>query len=196
MRKISFFIILILFVIFSIFITNFEDKFEVLEVYNPSQIGVDFNKNGQIDNEEVLNLKLNLKKFGKDEEQFAYNYFAKEYSINLLKNKKVKYNSNKNDIEINGQSYVDTFNNHEIILKNLDNLRILNLKSKKYHRLSCKYGRMAHDYIIVKKSDLPKDAKECKVCKITKPEKAKPTEIDNTMATLDTGSVKVAFTDF
>ena len=61
MRKISFFIILILFVIFSIFITNFEDKFEVLEVYNPSQIGVDFNKNGQIDNEEVLNLKLNLK---------------------------------------------------------------------------------------------------------------------------------------
>ena len=195
MRKISFFIILILFVIFSIFITKFEDKFEVLEVYNPSQIGVDFNKNGQIDNEEVLNLKLNLKKFGKDEEQFAYDYFAKEYSINLLKNKKVKYNSNKNDIEINGQSYVDTFNNHEIILKNLDNLRILNLKSKKYHRLSCKYGRMAHDYIIVKKSDLPKDAKECKVCKITKPEKAKPTEIDNTMATLDTGSVKVAFTD-
>lgn len=195
MRKISLFIILILFILFSIFISNFENKFEVLEVYNPSQAGIDFNKNGQIDNEEVINLKVNLKKFKTDEEQFAYDYFAKEYSTNILKNKKVKYNSNKNDIEINGQSYVESFNNHEIILKNLDNLRILNLKSKKYHRLSCKYGRMSHDYIIIKKSDIPKDAKECKVCRVTKPVKQAPEKVNNTMATLDTGSVKVAFTD-
>lgn len=197
MRKISLFIILILFFIFSIFITKFENKFEVLEIYNPSQIGIDFNKNGQIDNEEILNIKLDLKKFKTEEEQFVYDYFAKEYSTNLLKNKKVKYNSTKNDIEINGQSYVETFNNHEIVLKNLDNLRILNLKSKKYHRISCKYGRMAHDYIIIKKSDIPKEAKACKVCEIsTKKEKSNnDSVVNNTMATLDTGDVKVAFTD-
>lgn len=197
MRKISLFIILILFFIFSIFITKFENKFEVLEIYNPNQIGIDFNKNGQIDNEEILNIKLDLKKFKTEEEQFVYDYFAKEYSTNLLKNKKVKYNSAKNDIEINGQSYVETFNNHEIVLKNLDNLRILNLKSKKYHRISCKYGRMAHDYIIIKKSDIPKEAKACKVCEIsTKREKSNNNSvINNTMATLDTGDVKVAFTD-
>lgn len=195
MRKITTFIILILFILFSSFILNFENKFEVLEVYNPNQIGVDFNKNGQIDNEEVLNFKLKLKKFDSEEEQFAYDYFSKEYATNLIKNKKVTYNKDKNDIEIEGQSYVETFNNHEINLKNLNNLRILNLKSKKYHHLSCKYGRQSHDYIIIKKTDIPKDAKECKVCRVLNEKDVKPQPINNTMATLDTGDVKVAFTD-
>ena len=91
MRKITTFIILILFILFSSFILNFENKFEVLEVYNPNQIGVDFNKNGQIDNEEVLNFKLKLKKYDSEEEQFTYDYFAKEYATNLIKNKKITY---------------------------------------------------------------------------------------------------------
>ncbi len=195
MRKITTFIILILFILFSSFILNFENKFEVLEVYNPNQIGVDFNKNGQIDNEEVLNFNLKLKKYDSEEEQFAYDYFAKEYATNLIKNKKVTYNKDKNDIEVEGQSYVETFNNHDINLKNLDNLRILNLKSKKYHHLSCKYGRQSHDYVIVKKSDIPKDAKECKVCRVLNEKDVKPQPVNNTMATLDTGDVKVAFTD-
>lgn len=195
MRKITTFIILILFILFSSFILNFENKFEVLEVYNPNQIGVDFNKNGQIDNEEVLNFNLKLKKYDSEEEQFAYDYFAKEYATNLIKNKKITYNKDKNDIEFEGQSYVETFNNHEINLKNLDNLRILNLKSKKYHHLSCKYGRQSHDYVIVKKSDIPKDAKECKVCRVLNEKDVKPQPINNTMATLDTGDVKIAFTD-
>ena len=195
MRKITTFIILILFILFSSFILNFENKFEVLEVYNPNQIGVDFNKNGQIDNEEVLNFKLKLKKYDSEEEQFTYDYFAKEYATNLIKNKKITYNKDKNDIEFEGQSYVETFNNHEINLKNLDNLRILNLKSKKYHHLSCKYGRQSHDYVIVKKSDIPKDAKECKVCRVLNEKDVKPQPVNNTMATLDTGDVKIAFTD-
>lgn len=195
MRKITTFIILILFILFSSFILNFENKFEVLEVYNPNQIGVDFNKNGQIDNEEVLNFKLKLKKYDSEEEQFAYDYFAKEYATNLIKNKKITYNKDKNDIEIEGQSYVETFNNHEINLKNLNNLRILNLKSKKYHHLSCKYGRQSHDYIIIKKTDIPKDAKECKVCRVLNEKDVKPQPVNNTMATLDTGDVKIAFTD-
>lgn len=195
MRKITTFIILILFILFSSFILNFENKFEVLEVYNPNQIGVDFNKNGQIDNEEVLNFNLKLKKYDSEEEQFAYDYFAKEYATNLIKNKKITYNKDKNDIEFEGQSYVETFNNLEINLKNLDNLRILNLKSKKYHHLSCKYGRQSHDYVIVKKSDIPKDAKECKVCRVLNEKDVKPQPVNNTMATLDTGDVKIAFTD-
>ena len=195
MRKITTFIILILFILFSSFILNFENKFEVLEVYNPNQIGVDFNKNGQIDNEEVLNFNLKLKKYDSEEEQFAYDYFAKEYATNLIKNKKITYNKDKNDIEFEGQSYVETFNNHEINLKNFDNLRILNLKSKKYHHLSCKYGRQSHDYVIVKKSDIPKDAKECKVCRVLNEKDVKPQPVNNTMATLDTGDVKIAFTD-
>lgn len=195
MRKITTFIILILFILFSSFILNFENKFEVLEVYNPNQIGVDFNKNGQIDNEEVLNFNLKLKKYDSEEEQFAYDYFAKEYATNLIKNKKITYNKDKNDIEFEGQSYVETFNNHEINLKNLDNLRILNLKSKKYHHLSCKYGRQSHDYVIIKKTDIPKDAKECKVCRVLNEKDVKPQPVNNTMATLDTGDVKIAFTD-
>lgn len=194
MRKISFITIPILFILFSIFVTIFENSFEVLEVFNPNQIAVDFNKNKQIDNEEILNFNLNTQKYSSEEEQFLYDYFAKEYSTKLLKNKKVKYDKTQNDVFLQGQSYVKTFNNHKIFIKNPNNYRILNLKSNKYHKLSCKYGRKAHSYIIVLKSDLPKDASECKYCR-TPIQANAPTSIDNSMATLDTGDIKVAFTN-
>ena len=133
MRKFSFTIILLLFILFSIFVEIFEDKFEVLEVYSPSQIVVDFNKNSRADNEEILNLKVADKNFKSDDEKFVYDYFAKEYAKNLLLNKKVKYDKSKNDIYFDNQSYVETFNNHEIQIENIDNYRILNTKSNKYH---------------------------------------------------------------
>lgn len=43
-------------------------------------------------------------------------------------------------------------------------LRIFNNKSRKYHKLSCKYGLMAHNIILIPQSQIPKDAKPCKFC--------------------------------
>jgi len=43
-------------------------------------------------------------------------------------------------------------------------LRIYNVKSHKFHRLSCKYGRLAHNLVVISQSQLPKDAIPCKFC--------------------------------
>ena len=55
-------------------------------------------------------------------------------------------------------------------LKNAEKLKliILNHKSNKYHTLSCKYGLMAHDAIIIPEKQKPNNAIPCKFCHITK----------------------------
>ena len=197
MRKFAFIIIIFLFVLFSVFVEIFENKFIVLEVYSPSQIIVDFNKNGKADNEEVLNLKINEKSFKTDDEKFVYDYFAKEYAKNLLLNKKVKYDTANNDIIVDNLSYTDTFNNHEIKLEDIDKYRILNLKSNKYHKINCKYGRQSHNYIIIKKSDITKDISECKYCKtIQNKNKDNNLKENSKVVLIDTGDIRMYLTDF
>lgn len=44
------------------------------------------------------------------------------------------------------------------------NLVLYNAKSNKYHKLDCKYGLMAHNYVFTTRSQLPKGAKHCKFC--------------------------------
>ena len=56
MRKISFFIILILFVIFSIFITNFEDKFEVLAIGNILHSNYEYKASDLTQNDNIANM--------------------------------------------------------------------------------------------------------------------------------------------
>ncbi len=197
MRKFSFTIILLLFILFSIFVEIFEDRFEVLEIYSPSQVVVDFNKNKRSDNEEILNLKIADKKFKSDDEKFVYDYFAKEYAKNLLLNKKVKYDKSKNDIYFDNQSYIDTFNNHDIKIDNIENYRILNTKSNKYHKINCKYGRQSHNYIIVKKSDITNSIQECKYCKtLSSNENDNSAKTINNVPLYDTGEVRMYLTDF
>ena len=196
MRKFSFTIILLLFVLFSIFVEIFENKFEVLEIYSPSQIVVDFNKNNLPDNEEILNLKIKTKTFDSEDEKFVYDYFAKEYVKNLLLNKKVKYNKSENDIYFDNQSYIKTFNNHEIQLDDIDNYRILNTKSNKYHKINCKYGRQSHNYIIIKKSDITKNIQECNYCKtINSGTNDSSVKTSNVVALMDTGEIRMYLTD-
>lgn len=49
-------------------------------------------------------------------------------------------------------------------------LVILNHKSSKYHTLNCKYGRVAHDVVVLKEGELPKSASPCKFCHLPKQE--------------------------
>lgn len=197
MRKYSLLILILLFILFSTFVEIYENKFEVLEVYSPSQIIIDFNKNNKADNEEIINLKINEKSFKTEDEKFVYDYFAKEYVKNLLLNKKVKYDKSNNDILIDNQSYIELFNNHEIKLDDIANYRILNTKSNKYHKINCKYGRQSHNYIIVKKSDITKDIHECKYCKTLSTQSNQDKNPTNSkVALIDTGDIRMYLTDF
>ncbi len=197
MRKYSLLILILLFILFSTFVEIYENKFVVLEVYSPSQIIIDFNKNNKADNEEIINLKINEKSFKTEDEKFVYDYFAKEYVKNLLLNKKVKYDKSNNDILIDNQSYIELFNNHEIKLDDIANYRILNTKSNKYHKINCKYGRQSHNYIIVKKSDITKDIHECKYCKTLSTQSNQDKNPTNSkVALIDTGDIRMYLTDF
>jgi len=197
MRKTAFFIILISFIVFSIFIEIFENTFEVIAVYSPEQIAIDFNKNKQVDNEEIINLQLKNKEFKNEDEKFLYDYFAKEYAKNLLLNKKIKYDKTKNDVIVENQSYIETFNNHKIKLDDISKYRILNLKSNKYHKINCKYGRQSHDYLIIKNTEITNDIHECKYCKTIKNKYENNTDnVSKQVVSMDTGDIRIYLTDF
>ena len=59
--------------------------------------------------------------------------------------------------------------NEKQLLQKLDYIRktnfvLYNAKSNKYHKLGCKYGLIAHNYVCTSRSQLPKGAKPCKFC--------------------------------
>lgn len=115
-------------------------------------------------------------------------YLAQEYSTKLLKNKKVsvKFSGKETgeckyaDVFLNGISYGQILANSGLgISKNnvnkdkfKDNLKkakgldlvILNHHSNKYHKLDCKYGKLAHDTVILPQKQLPENAVPCKFC--------------------------------
>lgn len=75
-------------------------------------------------------------------------------------------------------------------------LIIYNHKSGKYHKLDCKYGKIAHDAVILSHKDLPKDSKACKFCHIPpKAPIATPTAA-NAPNIITSGNVRVILTDF
>lgn len=83
-------------------------------------------------------------------------------------------------IIINGENYQNLLFNQGLAVgknekitpqlkKNIDkvrklNLIILNNKNHKYHKLTCKYGLIAHNAQIMPVAQLPQDAKPCKFC--------------------------------
>lgn len=80
-------------------------------------------------------------------------------------------------------------------------LVIFNHKSEKFHKLNCKYGRIAHDAVILEEKDLLKTSKPCKFCH-TKPFKKKKLkkfgtkEISPVPNIISDGSIKIILTDF
>ena len=48
------------------------------------------------------------------------------------------------------------------------NLVIMNHHSSKYHTLDCKYGRAAHDAVVILLKEVPKDTRPCKFCHVDK----------------------------
>lgn len=75
-------------------------------------------------------------------------------------------------------------------------LVIYNHKSDKYHKLDCKFGKIAHDAVILETKDLSKTAKPCKYCHITEKKSAKHKNISKVPDILSNGNIKIIMTDF
>lgn len=141
--------------------------------------------------DEVTNYDKELaqkeKIFAKDAVSLAY--MAKDFASKTLINKNVKIkpldkstpncqladiwvdNRNyKNILYENGFGYDETLGfNREIFSQNLEKAKklhpvIFNRKSTKYHEIDCKYGKVAENYTIMLKEDLPEDAIPCQWC--------------------------------
>ena len=87
------------------------------------------------------------------------------------------------------------------ILKNAEKLKlvIFNHKSEKFHKLDCKYGRIAHDAVILEKKELPSSARACKFCHIkekTKSNSKNPYRTAKVPNIISDGSVKLILTDY
>lgn len=116
-------------------------------------------------------------------------YLAQEFAQNTLQNKKVTIKTTGRvtsecqyaKIRINGVEYktllknsgfgilsgkngnTQKFKEHLKNSKKL-NLVILNHHSNKYHTLDCKFGKLAHDTVLIPQKQLPDGAIPCKYC--------------------------------
>ena len=142
-------------------------------------------------------------------------YLTDNFADDILTDKKVKIKllgeQNQDckfaDIFINKESYRDKLINTGFTLnstnfpqklekaKELD-LVILNHKSNKYHELTCEYGQIAHDAVIVPKRFLLKDAIPCKFCHVQKSTKTQKPVEKTYPITISNGNIKMYLTDF
>ena len=121
-------------------------------------------------------------------QDFALNYFQTKWLNDTLLNKKVKLikqNKTEYKIYLNGKNIstemlkqglaqpnapeYKKYKNSKAYFLELQNIHkqhyvILNTKTKKYHKLDCKFGQKSTSFILIPEKDLPKDSIECKYC--------------------------------
>lgn len=142
-------------------------------------------------------------------------YLTDNFADDILTDKKVKIkllgNQNQDckfgDIFINKESYREKLENAGFTLKSPNfpqklekakelDLVILNHKSNKYHELTCEYGQIAYDAVIVPKRYLLKDAIPCKFCHVQKSNKTQKSVEKVYPTTISNGSIRMYLTDF
>lgn len=116
------------------------------------------------------------------------------------------------EVYINDKNYAELLTEQGFNIKSPDfervkekasklNLVIYNHKSKKYHTLDCKYGRTAHDAVILLKKELSDNAKPCKFCHVEKHSAPKSKDfstekVSKAPSIITDGSAKLILTDF
>lgn len=125
----------------------------------------------------------------KDEDIINLGYLGREYARKTLLNKRISLKQTGKAtseciyarVKINGVNYSDLLYKSGFGIKNNKigneskfkqnlligrklNLVILNHHSNKYHKLNCKFGKLAHDKIIIPYNQMPKGMVPCKYC--------------------------------
>ena len=193
MKNFSILILILAFLTFLFYQTQKSADFQVLKVLSSTQIIVDLNNNGVEDENETITLK-NIQSFltkpNKEQSELAkklkisqedaigLGFLAQNFANETLEGKKVKFKENK--LFVDNKNYENliiewgfaVFNGkapNKAFFQNLNKVQklhlvILNNKNHKYHKLTCKYGLLAHNSQILPVSQLTNDAKPCKFC--------------------------------
>lgn len=195
MKKFTIILLPVILIIFSLFQFYKNTEYDVLRVISPTEIILDFNRNKRIDNNENIVLK-NILSFStkkdnsevtaiynlSNEDAMRLGFLAENFAKDKLEQKRVKVF--KDEIYIDDKKYSDILLNSGFAVRkgepfgqklrsNLEkarkiNLIILNNRNFKYHKLNCKFGLAAHNYEVIPKSQVPKEATPCKYCFVQK----------------------------
>lgn len=192
MKKLYYFIFLIILSIAIFLLEATQEECKVFKIISPTEIFIDVNKNLIFDEEVPITLQnIDYIKLGKNpgefdnltaEEKIFLNYQANRVTQLLLSNKSVTIF--ENEIYIDGKKYSnlllesgfffdETKESKEKLLQklkeyDLNDYVLLNTKSKRYHKLSCKEGQKSQNYKIINKSLINDKMLPCKSC-INKP---------------------------
>lgn len=210
------------FFVFSIIQYQKSKCYTVLSIKSPFEIVVDLNKNGIEDENEVVAILDGYEYIHRGQTDNNYNipktdmialsYLTEKFVNDWLKDKTVTLKdgciyvgtTNFNDKFIqsgyvfkNGASV-----NEAALKKTLEYIAktqfvLYNAKSNKYHKPDCKYGLMAHNYVFIPKSQLPRGAKGCKFClpkKVVIP--GVNTSVKPVPCIISNGAVKILVTDY
>ncbi|MCQ2789283.1 MAG: phosphatidylserine/phosphatidylglycerophosphate/cardiolipin synthase family protein [bacterium] len=234
-KRFSVCFVIISFIAFTLYILLKKQSYKVIEIKSPTEIVVDFNKNNVADNDEIVELSevfsFSTKPYNNTEillkslnitleDALRLGYLAEKFANETLENKTVKVVHNK--IIVDSKDYQQLLLDNGLgvkrknpklkkFLKTLEYARKLDLviynnKSQKYHKLTCKYGLLAHNSQIIFRTQVGKEAKPCKFCLSKKSKKSVENNFDYFSddfipdikappMTLDLGYLKVFLSD-
>ncbi len=190
MRKLTIIFLIILFALFCAYLKLKQTEYTVLQVISPTDIVIDYNKNGKAEPNEHYTLNLiSFSSANINEDTCKYlnistsDYLRLVYLTDKFVNK--FFSARKIDI-INNKIYVNGKNYEEALLDNglairpdeklsskvKENIKnaqktdlvIYNPKSNVYHKLDCKYGIMTKNMQILPLSMVRKDSNPCSFC--------------------------------
>ena len=217
------YIIIAVFVLFSLLHLTKQKSYDVLQVNTPFEIIVDKNRNGIADDNETITISKDFQYIKKERTKlddalnidnyshYALYYLTEKYTTEVLLDKKIVLK--RNNIYVDGENYLNILTKSGYIFKNNTpvnseafkkrwnqikkvNYVLYNAKSNKYHQLECEYGHLAHNYTLVARSQLPKGALGCKYC-ITKKHKHKSNKQSKSSKTsISIAGIKLILADY
>lgn len=181
MKLLKAFIIICIIAAFTFLLRFNSDKLKVLDVIDYKTVVVDLNRNYQKDDNEIISFdELFIPNDISDEDKFLLKYFADLEALHFLMNKYVNYSPETNSITVNDKDFVRNMTDSHLVLnsKSLDeqafrgkldelkeqNYVLVNIKSKRYHKLNCETGITSRNYKLVPLNSLDKDLIPCKSC--------------------------------
>lgn len=214
MRKIVLFIITIFIALIAYIDYSKSSYFKVFNIASADKIYLDLNKNLIFDEDEpyIISDLFGINDYnGKvtEDKKRLFDYFANEFINDLLKNSFVQIKDN--NLYINNDNYknilIDSgffYDNTEESIKrfenklnsyNPDDYVILNLRSNKYHKFSCKNSHISKTFKIIKITDIKDDYLPAKCCFADNNANIITSHKENKNGSYSSGFIKVYYID-
>ena len=186
MRRITYFVLITIFILIFYFSFDNEKDFKVVKVNSSVEFFVDFNSNNVADENEMIQMQWldNEPSCFNKVQNAQLNYLGMLFAKKTLLNKKVQIVRGKDKYPVvllsdgidyaqllADKGYVLTTDNKNKVAENINKAKQLNIvsynkKSNKFHNLDCKYALLSANEIVIEKQNLPKDAIPCKLCNL------------------------------